>query len=352
MKQGLFSSIRRHVWNERRFLAVYGICAIALAIAWYYRRGTTTPDGIRLVASDTVSVFATKQESLAPSASTAVSILEPYASVPILACIDEGHYSIYKIELPGGKSGYVNDGDYRLQDKNYSDSVWCGAKPRNSRWKWGWANCVGPEFQQFTLSSETGPGPELPVFRLNRQFVLAVPKKNWPNAGSLGHEPRSCTKLSDLPTHQDLYFYVFGNWSGVKASDRLVDTPAQAPEVLSDKVTVRIDRALPKPPQSVEEIKAWEKLDQQRNKDFAAAAREIGGLKCVDWCEGFNGFETVRLRYWQRNGFVEIHARYESNRYGGLQVHWTANVSDLSKWQTIELGIWKNIAEWSVLDRT
>lgn len=100
--------------------------------------------------------------------------------------------------------------------------------------------------------------------------------------------------------------------------------------------------------QSVEEIKAWEKLDQQRDKDFAAAAREIGGLKCVDWCEGFNGFETVQLRYWQRNGFVEIHARYESNRYGGLQVHWTANVSDLSTWQSIEHEIWKHIAEWSV----
>jgi hypothetical protein len=179
---------------------------------------------------------------------------------------------------------------------------------------------------------------------------LAVPKKYSPNAGSLGHEPRTCTKLNDLLTHQYLYFQILGNWSGVKSNDGLVDSPTQASGVRLDRVTVRIDRALPKPQRSVEELKISEKLDRQRDREFAAAAREIGNLKCARWCEGFNGFETVKLRYWQRGGFVEIHASYESNRYGGLQVYWTTNVSDLSQWQSIEHEIWKLVADWSVLD--
>jgi hypothetical protein len=100
----------------------------------------SAPDGMRLVTSDSVSVFATRQDSITPSSGDRLSVLKPDSSVPVLACIDEGHYSIYKIELPDGRSGYVNDGDYRLRDKQYSDSAWCGAKPRNSRWQWGWAD--------------------------------------------------------------------------------------------------------------------------------------------------------------------------------------------------------------------
>jgi hypothetical protein len=207
----------------------------------------------------------------------------------------------------------------------------------------------GPEFNKFTLDSETGPGPELPVFKLNRQLVLAVPKKYLPNAGSLGHEPRTCTKLSDLLTHQYLYFFVRGDWaSGAKPNNVI---PANVPEagVRSEWLTVRIDRALPEPERSVEDLKILAKLDRQRDAEFAAAAREIDSLRCAGWCQGFNGFETVSLRYWQRDGFVEIHANYNSKRYGGLQVYWTTNVSDLSQWQSIEKEIWKLVAEWSVL---
>jgi hypothetical protein len=351
MRQGLLSSLRRHAWNDRRFFAFYGICAIALTIAWYYERDTSEPDGMHLVTSDTVPVFATKKDSITPLSGTRLTILKSDTTVPVIACIDEADYSIYKIGLSDGKSGYVNGGDYRLLDKQYSDSAWCGAKPRNSRWQWGWANCVGPEFNKFALDSETGPGPELPVFKLNRQLVLVVPKKFLPNAGSLGHEPRTCTKLSDLFTHQYLYFFVRGDWSSGAKPNNVI--PANVPEagVRSEWLTVRIDRALPEPQRSVEELKSWEKLDRQRDEEFAAAAREIGGLRCASWCNGFNGFETVSLRYWQRDGFVEIHASYNTKRYGGLQVYWSTNVSDLSQWQSIEHEIWKLVAEWSVLDR-
>ena len=349
MRQGLLSSLRRHAWNDRQFLAVYGICALGLTIAWYYQRGTSALDGMSLVTSDTVSVFATKKDSITQSSGTRLTTLKPDTTVPVISCIDQGNYSIYKIELPDGKSGYVNDGDYWLRDMQYSDLAWCGAEPRNSRGKLGWVNCAGPDFRKIAQDSETGPGPELPVFKLNRQLVLAVPKKYLPNAGSLGHEPRTCTKLSDLLTHQYLYFYVLGDWSSGAKPSNVISSNVPEAGVRSEWLTVRIDRALPEPQRSVEDLKIWEKLDRQRAEEFAAAAREIGGLRCASWCEGFNGFETVSLRYWQRDGFVEIHASYNSKRYGGLQVYWTTNVSDLSQWQSIEHEIWKLIDEWSVL---
>jgi len=350
MRQGLLSSLRRKAWEDRRFFAVYGICAIALISAWFYRRDTSVPDDMHLVTSDTVSVFATKKNAITPSSGTRLTVLTADTTVPVISCIDEADYSIYEIGLSGGRTGYVSDGDYRLRDKQYSDSAWCGAKPRNSQWRLGWATCVGPEFQKIAQDREIGPGPELPVFKLNRQLVLAVPKKYLPNAGSLGHEPRRCTKLSDLLTHQYIYFFVLGDWSSGAKPNNVISANVPEKGVRSEWLIVRIDRALPEPQRSSEELKSWERIDQQRDKEVAAAARNIGDLNCdKGFCEGFNGFETMRLRYWQRDGFVEIHASYNSKRFGGLQMYWTTNVSDLSQWQPIEHEIWKLIAEWSVL---
>jgi hypothetical protein len=305
---------------------------------------------MRLETSDTVSVFATKKDSITQSARTRLTILKADTTVPVITCIDVAGYSIYEIGLSDGKSGYVNDGDYRLLDKHYSDSAWCGAKPRNFRWQWGWANCVGPEFSKFALDSDTGPGPELPIFKLNRQLVLAVPRKYWPNAGSLGHESRTCTKLSDLLTHQYLYFYVLGDWTSGAKQSNVISANVPQVSVPAEWLTVRIDRALPEPQWSAEDLKRWEEVMRRQHEEFAAAAREIGGLRCARLsCEGFNGFETVKLRYTQHDGFFKIYARYDSKRYGGLQVHWTTIVSDLSQWQSIEHEIWKLVAEWSVL---
>ena len=281
MRQGLLSSLRRHAWNERRFLAVYGICAIGLTIAWYYERDTSVPDGMHLVTSDTVSVFAAKKGSITPSSGTPLTTLKPDTTVPVIACIDEAEYSIYEIGLPDGKSGYVNDGDYRLVDKQYSDLAWCGAKPRNSRWQLGWANCVGPEFNKFALDSETGPGPELPVFKLTRQLVLAVPKKYLPNAGSLAtilvHARNSATYLRISTSISSCW----ATGLPVPNQTMCISVNVREAGVRSEWVTVRIDRALPEPQRSAEELKLLEKLDRRRDKEFAAAAREIGNLKCA-----------------------------------------------------------------------
>ena len=114
---------------------VIGLTTTSVLLASCVRMGG--PDDMRLVTSGAVSVFATKQQSTAPSFGNRLAVLEPDARVPVLDCIDEGGYSIYKIRLSDGRTGFVNDGDYRLQDKNYSDSAWCGSKPRNPQWSIG-----------------------------------------------------------------------------------------------------------------------------------------------------------------------------------------------------------------------
>ncbi len=278
---------------------------------------------------------------------------KPDARVPVLDCIDEGAYSIYKVRLSDGRAGFVSDGDYRLQDKHFSDSAWCGAKPRNPQWQRGWTNCAGPEFTQFALNGDIGPGPELPVFRINHQLVIAVPKKYGPNAGSLGHEPRRCTKLSDLPTASYLYVSLQGNWSsGYNPNDvPTADGTAQAPHVQPDRVIVRIERPPPQPRWSAEERKQWEQIVQQEQQKLNARAGEIAGLKCAEWCVGPTGVDTVQLRYWQRGpSFVEIHASYTSSRYGGLLVWWHTYTSDISHWRGIDDEVWRLVAQWNLLD--
>jgi hypothetical protein len=313
------------------------------------------PDDVLLVTSDAVSVFATKQQSIAPSLGDRLAVLEPNARVQVLDCLDEGGYSIYKIRLSDGRTGFVNDGDFTLTNSNYSDSVWCGSKPRNPQWQRGWVtDCAGPEFHKFALDGAAGRAPERPVFRINPQLIVAIPKKYWPNAGSLGHEPRTCTKLRDLPTAPYLYFYLQGNWSsGYNPSDvPTVGGSAGAPPIRPDMVVVRIDREPPQSKQSAEEGQAIEEIRRKAMQEESKSAREIAGLRCADdWCSGPKGPDMVSLRYWQRSAsFVEIQASYNSARYGGLSVWWKSFTSDISHWRDIDDEVWKLVAEWNLLD--
>ena len=330
----------------------FGLIAITVVLVSCARMGE--PDDILLVTSDSVSVFATKQQSITPSLDDRLAVLEPDARVPVLDCLNEGDYSIFKIRLSDGRTGFVSEGDYRLQDKKFSDSVWCGSKPRNPQWQRGWVtNCVGAEFSKFALNGAAGPGPERPVFKFNHQLVLAVPKKYWPNAGSLGHETRTCTKLRDLPTAAYLYFYLQGNWSsGYNPSDvPTIDGSAGARHVRLDMVTVRIDHRPPQPKLSAEERKQSEQMSREVQQEFNAEAHEIAGLKCAGWCSGPKGSDTVTLNYWQRSAaIVEIQAHYNSVRYGGVSVWWKSFTSDISHWRDIDDEVWKLVAQWNLLD--
>jgi len=126
----------------------------------------------------------------------------------------------------------------------------------------------------------------------------------WPNSGSLGHEPRTCTKLRDLLTAAYLYFYLQGNWSsGYNPSDvPTVDGSANAPPVRPDMVVVRIEREPPQPKWSAEECKQWQQIDREAQQRFDAGAHEVAGLKCAgSWCGSPKGPDMVTLMYRQRN---------------------------------------------------
>lgn len=65
-------------------------------------------------------VFATAGESMSSATVHPISELQQNQRVPVLRCVDVKVYLVYKIRLPDGKVGYVNDGKYDLTDKNGS----------------------------------------------------------------------------------------------------------------------------------------------------------------------------------------------------------------------------------------
>ena len=321
------------------------------------------PNDVVLVTRDAVSVFTTRQESLAPSVGNRLAILEPDARVAVLDCLDEGGYSIYKIRLSDGRTGFVKDGDYTLSNSKYSDSVWCGAKPRNPQWRQGWiTDCSGPDFSKSTVSGVTDPDSERPVFRINHQLVVAVPKSFSPYAGSLGHEPRTCTKLSDLPSAPFLYFVIRGNWSaGYKPED--IPTSNGEKEFRPDVVTVRIEREPPNNLSNEEQEKVQKLLLTNREQDFAGA-QNIGDLTC-DVRNGYGHYcfghrirgepDVTRFRYLQYTripSFVRIDADYESTHYGKVHVYWWVWTSNVSHALEIDAAIWKTMEEWNILNPT
>lgn len=215
----------------------------------------------------------------------------------------------------------------------------------------GWVtNCVGPEFSRFARNGAPGPGPERPVFRISDQLVLAVPKKYWPWSQSIDHEPRTCTKISDLPVVRVIYFYVQGNWSaGYKTSDLPFGISGQ--RLQPDRVMVRVEDE-PAPKLSTEDRKAAEE-NRRKVERLWGEPREIAGLTCSAYCwKGQSGdSDFVQLKYEVLNpSFIQIYAAYWSPRYGGTGMHWQVVISDLSHWRDIDDEVWKLIADWNLLN--
>jgi hypothetical protein len=123
----------------------------------------------------------------------------------------------------------------------------CDGPPQNPQLANGWVtNCTGPAFGRFSGNGSTGPGPERPVFKINDQLVLAVPKNNWPSAGNFERDPPKCTQFSDLPTAPYLYFVIRGNWSaGYKPGD--IPIVSGNRQFQPDIITVRIQREIINP---------------------------------------------------------------------------------------------------------
>src|SRR5580698_6612236 len=96
----------------------------------------------------------------------------------------------------------------------------CDSDSRNAQLKNGWVtNCAGPVFTLGAQPGSSGTDTERPVFRINDQFVLAVPKSNAPFGASIDREPRECKKISDLPPAHFLSFEISGSWSAPYRSE-------------------------------------------------------------------------------------------------------------------------------------
>lgn len=222
-------------------------------------------------------------------------------------------------------------------------------------------NCAGPAFNRFSPDDNSAPGPDRPVFKINDQLVLAVPKNNWPSA-SIDRDPRECRKISDLPPAHHLYFVISGHWSaGYKPED--IPIVGGSSEFQPDVVTVRIEPQIPST-LSVEDQRTIDQITADSSRQNYIGTREVGGITCLVpkpaitffSCSSNRpgaGADIVRLRYrdYANTPFVLLQAGYTSPRYGGIQVYWTVWTLDVSHAPEIDAAIWKSIEAWNLLDK-
>lgn len=69
---------------------------------------------LKIVSQGQVHVYGNVDSALSSLPQQIVGELKPDQSVNVLKCIDVKHYQIYKVRLPDGKIGFVNDGKYKL----------------------------------------------------------------------------------------------------------------------------------------------------------------------------------------------------------------------------------------------
>jgi len=229
----------------------------------------------------------------------------------------------------------------------------------------GWVtNCSGPDFKKFAQVGGVGPGPPRPVFKINDQLVLAVPKGNWPSAGRINHEPYKCREISDLPNVPYLYFVIQGNWSG--GADRK-DAPLDVRDkkVIPDAVTVRVEhyRTGLSPSDEVAMDQVVSKYDNKM-----ADKHDVGGLTCgrfvptpptneqggqLCWVQRTSSDpDDLRMKTAvdeKKSPLVFVDATNTSKRYGGLLVYWQVWTSDLAHARDIDQAIWNSLAEWNLV---
>jgi hypothetical protein len=230
----------------------------------------------------------------------------------------------------------------------------CDLDPWDPKLQRGWVtNCVGPEFGKFAQNGHAGPGPERPVFKINDQLVLAVPKENSPRSVSIDHEPRTCTKVSDLPTVPYVYFYFQGNWStGYHTNQHPLGPGMGTSTGQPDTVIVRIEQKEKLSDEQRQEIEeSRRKALQEQTKDMY----QVSGLTCLrGGCSAARTGDSdiVSLKYQELSGsLVAIYAGYNSRRYGGSQLWWQTVTSDLAHWRDIDDEVWRLIDDWNLLNK-
>lgn len=67
-----------------------------------------------IIAQEEINVYEDIDDALSASPQERIGKLSEGQRAVVLKCIDVKHYQIYKIRLPDGRKGFVNDGKYSL----------------------------------------------------------------------------------------------------------------------------------------------------------------------------------------------------------------------------------------------
>ena len=95
----------------KHWLLIMGVILLFSTVMWirYFYK-----PNLLLVAQDSVPVYESLDRAKAAPPQIIIARLQPYQSVEIIKCIDVKHYQIYKVRLPDGRLGFVNEGKYIL----------------------------------------------------------------------------------------------------------------------------------------------------------------------------------------------------------------------------------------------
>ncbi|WP_428240552.1 hypothetical protein [Gynuella sp.] len=98
--------------NTRMLVTVsitLSIVSCVFLLSLYFDRPT-----IYLVANSVVPVYSSLEQASSSLSHNSITDLEPDQAVEIIQCIDVKHYQLYKIRLPNGQIGFVDEGRYVL----------------------------------------------------------------------------------------------------------------------------------------------------------------------------------------------------------------------------------------------
>jgi hypothetical protein len=227
----------------------------------------------------------------------------------------------------------------------------------------GWVtNCAGPSFALFLADGSKGPWPDRPVFRVNDELVLAIPKENSPSANKLESQPSVCKDISDLPPVSYLTFKIIGNWSG-DHEPQDARSAERDKQFRPDVVGVRLEREMPSI-MSAQEQEETRLTGDKFLRENSIGVTETGDLTCLVPTPAFTFFSCyrhpskpdskgTRFRYrdYSSTPFILIQANYISPRYGHIHIHWTAWTLNISHALEIDDAIWKSIEEWNLLNK-
>lgn len=85
-----------------------------ILLTFFLLSACTQERDLLLIANSTVPVYDAPENALAPPPRTMIAELQAQQQVAVIKCSDVKHYQIYKIRLPDGRVGYINEGSYML----------------------------------------------------------------------------------------------------------------------------------------------------------------------------------------------------------------------------------------------